>query len=71
MFCLCLCTEQLKKAKFEVLPSWGIDMGSEHERYLTEKHYKQPVSALMAVLCAVCALCRGCFVGCVNGVRAA
>eukprot|EP01029_Cantina_marsupialis_P027356 TRINITY_DN7632_c0_g1_i1.p1 TRINITY_DN7632_c0_g1~~TRINITY_DN7632_c0_g1_i1.p1 ORF type:complete len:753 (-),score=298.07 TRINITY_DN7632_c0_g1_i1:212-2443(-) len=33
----------MKKAKFEVKPEWGIDMGSEHERYLTEVIYKKPV----------------------------
>lgn len=32
-----------KKAKFEVKPEWGIDLGTEHERYLTEKIYKKPV----------------------------
>lgn len=25
-----------KKIKFKVKPEWGIDMGSEHERYLAE-----------------------------------
>ncbi|MBS1597186.1 MAG: asparagine--tRNA ligase [Bacteroidetes bacterium] len=30
-----------KKFKFEV--TWGIDMQSEHERYLVEKHFKKPV----------------------------
>lgn len=30
-----------KKFKFEV--KWGIDMQSEHERYLVEKHFKKPV----------------------------
>jgi len=29
--------------KFEVEPVWGIDMGSEHERYLTEQIFKMPV----------------------------
>jgi len=29
--------------KFEVKPSWGIDLGSEHERYLAEKVVKGPV----------------------------
>ena len=24
-------------------PEWGIDMGSEHERYLSEVIYKKPV----------------------------
>ena len=32
-----------KKVKFENKPTWGIDMGSEHERYLAEKVYKQPI----------------------------
>jgi len=26
-----------KKVKFLVKPFWGMDMGSEHERYLAEK----------------------------------
>ncbi|MCP4179464.1 MAG: asparagine--tRNA ligase [bacterium] len=30
-------------AKFEFIPSWGADMQSEHERYLTEVHFKAPV----------------------------
>ncbi|MFT5526349.1 MAG: asparaginyl-tRNA synthetase [Pirellulaceae bacterium] len=29
--------------KFEYQPSWGIDLQSEHERYLTEEHFKGPV----------------------------
>lgn len=32
-----------KKKKFKFDVSWGIDMQSEHERYLVEKHYKKPV----------------------------
>ncbi len=28
---------------FEYPPAWGIDMQSEHERFLTEKHFKRPV----------------------------
>jgi len=32
-----------KKVKFLVKPVWGMDMGSEHERYLAEKVYEQPV----------------------------
>ena len=28
---------------FEYKPVWGSDLQSEHERYLTEKHFKQPV----------------------------
>ncbi len=30
-------------AKFEFPVKWGTDLQSEHERYLTEKHFKQPV----------------------------
>ncbi len=29
--------------KFEYPPYWGMDMQSEHERYLTEKHFRKPV----------------------------
>ncbi len=32
------------KEKFEFPVSWGTDLQSEHERYLTEKHYKKPVA---------------------------
>ncbi len=32
-----------KKKKFEYDVKWGIDMQSEHERYLVEKHFKKPV----------------------------
>lgn len=32
-----------KKVKFEVKPEWGCDLGSEHERYLTEQVYRRPV----------------------------
>ena len=31
------------KQKFEFPVEWGIDLQSEHERYLVEKHYKRPV----------------------------
>jgi asparaginyl-tRNA synthetase len=31
------------KAKFEFPVKWGIDLQSEHERYLTEQHVKKPV----------------------------
>ncbi len=34
---------QEKKEKFEFPVRWGIDLQSEHERYLTEKHAKKPV----------------------------
>ena len=30
-------------AKFEYLVHWGVDLQSEHERYLVEKHFKAPV----------------------------
>ena len=30
-------------ANFEFPVSWGIDLQSEHERYLVEKHFKKPV----------------------------
>ena len=29
--------------KFDYKVEWGIDLQSEHERYLTEKHFKKPV----------------------------
>ena len=32
-----------KKKKFQCPVEWGIDMQSEHERYLVEKHFKKPV----------------------------
>jgi asparaginyl-tRNA synthetase len=37
--------EILKKAdkKFEYPVEWGIDLQTEHERYLTEEHFKKPV----------------------------
>jgi asparaginyl-tRNA synthetase len=31
------------KAKFEFPVKWGMDLQSEHERYLTEKHAQRPV----------------------------
>ena len=34
------------KEKFEFPAKWGIDLQSEHERYLTEKHAKRPVIVL-------------------------
>lgn len=33
-----------KVKKFEKKPFWGIDMGSEHERYLAEKVFQGPIS---------------------------
>ena len=32
-----------KKKKFTYDVNWGIDLQSEHERYLVEKHFKKPV----------------------------
>lgn len=32
-----------KKRKFTYPVEWGVDMQSEHERYLVEKHFKKPV----------------------------
>ena len=32
-----------KKNKFQFPVDWGVDLQSEHERYLVEKHYKCPV----------------------------
>ena len=34
---------QQKKKKFAVKPVWGLDMGSEHERYLAEEVFKGPI----------------------------
>lgn len=31
------------KADFQYPVKWGIDLQTEHERYLTEKHFKKPV----------------------------
>ena len=32
-----------KGHKFEFPVSWGVDLASEHERFLVEKHFKKPV----------------------------
>ncbi len=32
-----------KKNKFKYPVEWGVDLQSEHERYLVEKHFKRPV----------------------------
>ncbi|MCC5946065.1 MAG: asparagine--tRNA ligase [Bernardetiaceae bacterium] len=32
-----------KKGKFQYPVEWGIDLQSEHERFLVEKHFKKPV----------------------------
>ena len=34
---------QKSGAPFEYPPRWGMDLQSEHERYLTEKHFNRPV----------------------------
>ena len=39
MLTICCCS----KEKFEFPVKWGIDLQSEHERYLTEKVYQKPV----------------------------
>ncbi len=37
-------SSQNKKKKFQYpVEQWGIDLQSEHERYLVEKHFKKPV----------------------------
>ncbi len=35
-----------KGEKFDYQPKWGIDMQSEHERYLTEKVFGRPVAVM-------------------------
>ena len=35
--------EAAKEKKFENKVEWGIDLASEHERYLTEEKFKKPV----------------------------
>ena len=35
--------ENMKKGKFKKTPNWGIDLGSEHERFLVEQVYMSPV----------------------------
>jgi asparaginyl-tRNA synthetase len=36
-------SNHFKKGKFKYPVEWGIDLQSEHERYLVEKHFKKPV----------------------------
>jgi asparaginyl-tRNA synthetase len=36
-------SNQYKKKKFQFPVEWGVDLQSEHERYLVEKHFKKPV----------------------------
>jgi asparaginyl-tRNA synthetase len=38
-----IATLERAQQKFEFPVSWGIDLQSEHERYLTEQHVKRPV----------------------------
>lgn len=38
-----LASNHYKKKKFKYDVSWGVDLQSEHERYLVEKHFKKPV----------------------------
>lgn len=38
-----LASPAYKKKKFKFDVKWGIDLQSEHERYLVEKHFKKPV----------------------------
>lgn len=38
-----LSSDKYKKGKFQYPVSWGIDLQSEHERYLVEEHFKKPV----------------------------
>jgi asparaginyl-tRNA synthetase len=38
-----LASEKYKKGKFQYNVKWGIDLQSEHERYLVEEHFKTPV----------------------------
>ena len=36
-------SKPFKKKKFQFPVEWGVDLQSEHERYLVEKHFKCPV----------------------------
>ncbi|HAP19507.1 MAG TPA: asparagine--tRNA ligase, partial [Butyricimonas virosa] len=37
-------SKQNKNGKFQYpVTGWGVDLQSEHERYLVEKHFKKPV----------------------------
>jgi len=40
---ICVQHEKENKIKFENKIAWGIDMNSEHERYLSEKVFKGPI----------------------------
>ena len=36
-------SKPFKKKKFKFPVNWGVDLASEHERFLVEKHFKKPV----------------------------
>ncbi len=36
-------SKENKKKKFKYIVEWGIDLQSEHEKFLVEKHFKKPV----------------------------
>lgn len=36
-------SSHFKKKKFQFPVEWGVDLQSEHERYLVEKHFRKPV----------------------------
>ncbi len=36
-------SKHYKKNKFKFPVAWGVDLQSEHEKYLVEKHFKKPV----------------------------
>jgi asparaginyl-tRNA synthetase len=36
-------SKHYKEKKFQYDVAWGVDLQSEHERYLVEKHFKKPV----------------------------
>lgn len=38
-----LASKPYKKKQFKYEVKWGVDLQSEHERYLVEKHFKKPV----------------------------
>lgn len=55
-----------KKKKFKYDVQWGIDMQSEHERYLVEKHFKKPVIVInypAAIKAFYMRLNEGCEIG--------
>lgn len=40
---LLLASNHYKKGKFKFPVAWGVDLQSEHERWLVEKHFMQPI----------------------------